>query len=259
MTSRPKALVTGASSGIGTALARRLSAADHDLVLVARRRDRLEELARDLPTDVEVLVADLGTRDGVDAVTARVRTGDLRVVISNAGVGGYAPLAEVDPHEVDRLWTLNSIAPIAIARAALPSLIAAGEGGVITVGSLLAFSSGLGNDRLPARTLYAGAKAATVAFTRALAGELMGTGVTATVVCPGLVATEWQGGMNQGNPNAMSAADVAAAAWTAFTRGEVLCVPGLEDAAAVDRFAEAEAALLFGGNRAPLAERYRAS
>ncbi|HWO61461.1 MAG TPA: SDR family NAD(P)-dependent oxidoreductase [Umezawaea sp.] len=256
MSTRPVALITGASSGIGAALAEHL-APTHDLVLVARRRARLEALADTLDTRTEVLVADLATRPDLDRVVARVNQGDLNVVISNAGVGGYAPLAEVAPAEVDRLWTLNAIAPLVLARAAVPHLIKAGGGGVITIASLLAFSSGLGLNPYPPRTLYAGAKAATVAFTRSLAGELDGTGVTATVVCPGLVATEWSGGANHDNPRAMSPQDVATAAWTAFTRGDTVCVPALDDPDLFEHFTDAEAALLNAGNRSTLATRYR--
>ncbi|MER5209138.1 SDR family NAD(P)-dependent oxidoreductase [Streptomyces sp. NPDC002838] len=112
--SRTLALVTGASSGIGAAYAR-LLAPDHDLILVARRGDRLHDLAgrlRAAGAGVEVLVADLSSHDGLAAVTGRLATGDVRLLISNAGAGGYAPLTDVAPDEVDRLLTLNAVAPI---------------------------------------------------------------------------------------------------------------------------------------------------
>ena len=174
------------------------------------------------------------------------------MVISNAGVGGYAPVDEIDPSAVDRLWTLNSIVPILPTRAALPYLLASGSGGVITVASLLAFGGGHGSE-FP-RVLYAGAKAATAAFARTLAGELSGTGVIAIVVCPGLIATEWLGGRNHGNHDAMSAHDVAAA-WTAFAGGETVCVPALNNTDALARLAAAEAVVMAGGNRSVLADR----
>ena len=142
---RTIALITGASSGIGAAYAR-LLADDHDLVLVARRADRLGDFAEELRARgaaVEVLPADLGTHDGIAAVTDRLAAGDVRMLISNAGAGGYAPLVDVDPADIDRLLTLNAVAPVQLVRAALPGMLAAGEGAIVTVASLLAFSAGL--------------------------------------------------------------------------------------------------------------------
>ncbi|WP_433176948.1 SDR family NAD(P)-dependent oxidoreductase [Actinoallomurus sp. CA-150999] len=260
--SRTLALITGASSGIGAAYAR-LLAADHDFVLVARRVDRLSELADELRAagaTVEVLPADLGTRDGLAAVTGRLAADDVRLLISNAGAGGYAPLAEVEPDEIDRLITLNAGAPIQLVRAALPGMLAAGEGGIVTIASLLAFSAGLADPRVPARTLYAAAKAATVAFTRTLALELTDTGIRTQVVCPGVVATEFNGGYGRDRPFAMTAEDVARAGLAGLRMGETICVPGLEDqAAALDALLAAETALLAGGNRSVPATRYSRS
>ncbi|MDF2273324.1 SDR family NAD(P)-dependent oxidoreductase [Streptomyces coacervatus] len=257
--SRTLALITGASSGIGAAYAR-LLADDHDLVLVARRVDRLSDLADELRTAgaaVEVLSADLGTPEGLGAVTKRLAAGDVRLLISNAGVGGYAPLADVDPDEINRLLGLNAVAPVQLARAALPGMLAAGHGTVVTVASLLAFSAGQDNPHLPSRTLYAAAKAATVAFTRTLAHELAGTGVRAQVVCPGLVATEFNGGAARNIPFAMAPEDVARAGLAGLRLGETVCVPGLEDrAAALEALLAAETALLAGGNRPTPAARY---
>ncbi|MBZ3900412.1 SDR family NAD(P)-dependent oxidoreductase [Streptomyces griseiscabiei] len=256
---RTLALITGASSGIGAAYAR-LLAADSDFVLVARRVDRLSELAAELRAsgaDVEVLPADLGTSDGLAAVTKRLSAGDVRLLISNAGVGGYAPLADVDPDEIDRLLTLNGVAPIQLVRAALPGMLAADEGKVVTVASLLAFSAGQTNPHIPSRTLYAAAKAATVAFTRTLAHELADTGVHAQVVCPGVVATEFSDGYGKNLPFAMTAEGVAQASLAGLRLGETICVPGLEDQAdALDALLAAESGLLAGGNRPTPAERY---
>ncbi|MEX3100888.1 MULTISPECIES: SDR family oxidoreductase [unclassified Streptomyces] len=158
----------------------------------------------------------------------------------------------------DRLLTLNAVAPVQLARAALPGMLAAGEGAVVTVASLLAFSAGQDNPHMPRRTLYAAAKAATVAFTRTLAGELTGTGVRALVVCPGIVATEWNDGYGHGVPSAMSPQDVAAAGLAGLRLGETVCVPGLEDQeAALKSLLDSEAALMDGGARKALATRYR--
>jgi hypothetical protein len=193
-------------------------------------------------------------------VTGRLTAGDVRLLISNAGVGGYAPLADVTPDEVDRLLTLNAVTPIQLVRAALPGMLAADEGAVVTVASLLAFSGGRDDPHMPRRTLYAAAKAATVAFTRTLAGELAGTAVRAQVVCPGIVATDWNGGFGRGVPSAMSPEDVASASLASLRLGETVCVPGLEDQdAALKALLDAESALMNGGARPSPATRYQQS
>jgi uncharacterized protein len=257
--SRTLALITGASSGIGAAYAR-LLAADHDFVLVARRVDRLAQLADELRAvgaTVEFLPADLGTPEGLAAVTKRLAADDVRLLISNAGVGGYAPLLDIAPDEIDRLLTLNAVAPIQLARAALPGMRGAGDGTIITVASLLAFSAGQTNPHMPSRTLYAAAKAATVAFARTLAHELADTAIRTQVVCPGLVATEFNDGAARDVPVAMAAEGVAWASLAGLHLGETICVPGLEDrTAALDALLAAETALLAGGNRPTPATRY---
>lgn len=191
-------------------------------------------------------------------MTGRLAAGDVRLLISNAGVGGYAPLTDVNPDEVDRLLTLNAVAPIQLARAALPGMLTADEGAVVTVASLLAFSAGRDDPRIPRRTLYAAAKASTVAFTRTLAGELADTAVRAQVVCPGIVATEWNGGSGHGVPSAMSPEDVASASLASLRLGETVCVPGLEDQdAGLKALLDAESALMNGGARRFPATRYQ--
>jgi short-subunit dehydrogenase len=257
--SRTLALITGASSGIGAAYAR-LLAAEHDLIVVARRADRLEDLARQLRADgtaVEVLPADLSSDDGIASVTSRLAAGDVRTVISNAGVGGYAPLTEIDPADIDRLLTLNFTAPVQLVRAALPGMLAAGEGSIVAVASLLAFSAGSADPRVPRRTLYAGAKAGMLAFIRTLAGELADTPVRVQVACPSVVATDFDNGAGYHVPWAMPPEDVASASLAGLELGETVCVPGLEDqAAAFDAFLTAENDILSGGRRPTPAARY---
>jgi len=257
---RELALITGASSGIGAAYAQAL-ATDHDLILVARRVDRLADAAEKLRASgaaVELLPADLATLGGVSIVADRLGAGDVRLLVNNAGAGGYGPFAQVDPSEVDRLLRLNGTAPIELARAALPGMLAAGHGRIVNVASLLAFSAGQTGEHFPMRTLYAAAKAGTVAFTRTLATELTYTGVQVQVVCPGVVATDFNRGRGQTVPFAMSAEDVVQASLAGLHLGETVCVPGLEDpAAAIEALNAAEAALLSGGNRKESATRYR--
>ncbi|MFI7130711.1 SDR family NAD(P)-dependent oxidoreductase [Nonomuraea sp. NPDC050153] len=138
-------------------------------------------------------------------------------------------------------------------------MLAAGEGTIVTVASLLAFSAGQGDPRMPRRTLYVAAKAATLAFTRTLAGELAGTPVRTQVVCPGVVATDWNSGAGREIPWAMSPVDVASASLAGLRLGETVCAPGLQDqAAALDALDAAESVLLSGGNRPTPATRYTA-
>lgn len=136
-------------------------------------------------------------------------------------------------------------------------MLAAGEGAIVTVASLLAFSAGLADPRAPRRTLYVAAKAATLGFTRTLAGELADTPVRVQVACPGVVATEWNGGAGHGIPWAMSPEDVASASLAGLRLGETVCAPGLKDqGSTLDALLTAETALVTGGNQPTLAARY---
>ncbi|WP_190047857.1 SDR family NAD(P)-dependent oxidoreductase [Streptomyces galilaeus] len=256
---RTLALITGASSGIGAAYAR-LLADDHDLVLVARRADRLTDLAEGLRAQgaaVEVLPADLMTHDGIAAVTGRLAAGDVRMLISNAGAGGYAPLIDVETTDIDRLLTLNAVAPVRLVHAALPGMLAAGEGAIVTVASLLALSGGLTDPRAPRRTLYVAAKAATLGFTRTLTGELADTPLRVQVLLPGVVATEWNSGAGHSVAWAMTPEDVASASLIGLRRGETVCAPGLEGQdSALNALLAAETAFVTGGNQPTLAARY---
>lgn len=262
---RPIALITGASSGIGAAVATVLAHAGYDLVLAARRKDRLDALNDELASagaQTEVLAVDLSERAGLRSTADRAGAGDIDLLVSNAGISAYGPFADIDPVELERAWTLNADATPVLARAALPGMLERGRGGIITVASMLAFSAGIAapptsqGRGMPKRALYVGAKAGIVAFTRVLASELEGTGVHATVVCPGLVSSEWNGGASQ-VPNAMTPQDVAQAAWMGFSRGEVLCFPGVESNDPFDRLAEAERGMMGGSFNSELAARYR--
>jgi uncharacterized protein len=264
---RPVALVTGASSGIGAAFARLLAETGHDLVLVARRRERLAELADGLAAlgaQSEILGADLSVRRQLHRVVDRAGAGDIDVLVSNAGVSAYERLDRLAPLSVEAAWTLNADTTPLLARAALPAMIARGRGGIIATSSALAFSAGLttldlgGGRRLPLphRSLYVAAKAGLVAFIRSLALELDGTGVTATVVCPGLVSSEWNEGASR-VPVAMTPEEVATASWSAHLRHEAVCFPGLESLDPWDALTAAEETILTGSNRPDLASRYR--
>lgn len=259
-----RALITGASAGIGAALAKALAAGGHDLVLVARRRDRLEELQKSLSGEhkvsVDIVRADLTKPDDLDRVVAAIESDDrLGLVVNNAGFAGYRPFKDLDPEMADDLIDLHVRAVTLLSRAAVPGMIQRGGGGIINVASLLAFSGSVPVSPLPARATYGGAKAFIVVFTQLLAAELAGTGVRAMVVCPGIVATEFHtvAGLGGPLPGSMSADDVVTAILRGYESGEVVCVPGLEETDRIKASDDAQRNLLMNGNRPALAARYR--
>jgi hypothetical protein len=250
------ALITGASAGIGAVYARRLAERGYDLVLVARREDRLRGLASELEAAhsirVEALKADLTVDADLQRVAQRAAGEDLTLLINNAGIGGYGPFEQVDPLLLEQLVRLHILGPMLATRSALPGMLARGRGGVINVASLLAFSGSLPPNPLPHRATYAGAKAFLVQFTRTLAGELRGRPVRVQVCCPGMTETEFNGGYK----GAMKPEDVVTASLVALERGETVCVPGLEAADALVALEQAEAGMRAGA-KTTLAARYR--
>jgi uncharacterized protein len=263
---RPRALVTGASSGIGAAFAERLAREGHDLILVARRRDRLEGVAerlqRNSGAQTDVICADLTDPEALAKVEARVASDDaLTLLVNNAGFGSYKPFVSIDPSGIDDLIGIHVRAVTRLTRAALPGMIRRGAGGIINVSSVYALSGTLAPNPLPHRATYVGAKAFMLAFTQALAGELSGTGVRVLVCLPGRIKTEFH--TSQGIditklPPMMSADDFVTASLAGLMKNEVVCVPALADTTLLDRISEAQVALLRDSHLQPaLAERYR--
>ena len=263
---RPRALVTGASSGIGRAFAERLASKGYDLILVARRRDRLEELAkrlrRDTGVQADVICANLIDPQGLAEVEARINGDEaLSLLINNAGFAGYQPFASIPSAVIDDLIAIHIRAVARLARAAVPDMIRLGSGAIINVASLLALSAMLPPNPLPSRATYAGAKAFILAFTQALAGELEGTGVRAQVCLPGRVSTEFHvmhGIDTRKLPPAMTAEDVVTASLAALARDEVVCIPALADQAMFGGLTETQIKVFRASAMQPtLAERYR--
>lgn len=195
LTRRGTAIVTGASAGIGVAFARRLAELGNDLVLVARREQRIaalsDELAAAHGVHVEPLTADLGDPAGLARVVQRAAGDDIAMLVNNAGINGYAPFAEIDPEVAARVIALNVTAPALLTRAAIPGKLARGRGDVVNIASILSFAGSLPPDPLPARATYAATKSFVVTFTRTLAAELAGTPLRIQVVCPGYTKTEF--------------------------------------------------------------------
>ncbi|MDP9795460.1 short-subunit dehydrogenase [Catenuloplanes nepalensis] len=252
------ALVTGASSGIGQAFAERLAADGHDLIVAGRRRDRLDALASALPAEVRVVVADLSTDDGVDAVAELCASEPLTMLVNNAGVAHYMPMADLPAAKARELVHVKVVAPTMLTRAALPGMISRGAGTIVAVAGMIAFAGPAPSSLMPRRAVYAGTLAHTVAMTQTLHAELDGTGVTAHVVCPGVVATEFHSvqGMDLSAVPRMSAGDVVTAALAGIARGEVVSAPGVEDYGLLESVFAADLAA-FGGQSPRLASRYR--
>jgi short-subunit dehydrogenase len=237
-TSRPgepswgTALVTGASSGIGREIARQLAADATNLVVVARDRERLTELAAELTAAyggvaVEVLAADLTDPAQLAGVEARVadplRPVDL--VVNNAGFATYGSFAELDLEAQHREIALNVTALVRLTHAALRGMLARGGGAVLNIAS----TAGL--QATPGNATYGATKAFVASFGESLAGEVAGTGVSVTTVLPGYTRTEFHqragvGGRRVPDVAWMSAADVAAKALAAARAGKPWLVPG---------------------------------
>jgi uncharacterized protein len=253
------ALVTGASSGIGQAFAERLAGDGYDLIVVGRRRERLEALAESLPeVKVQVAAADLSTDDGIDAVADLCANQPLTVLVNNAGVAHYMPLADLPASKARELTQVKVAAPTMLTRAAVPGMLARGTGTIVNIAGMIAFAGPAPSSVMPRRAIYGGSLAYTVALSQTLHAELEGTGVNVHVVCPGVVATEFHQvqGMDLSAIPRMSAGDVATAALAGIGLGEVVIAPGVEDYSLLDAVFGADLAA-FGGQSPQLASRYR--
>ena len=226
MTTYRSALVTGASSGIGREIARVLAERGAALTLVARRHDRLDELAAELGdrVDVTVLAADLGSDDGVAVVERHLAERPVELLVNNAGVGTGGLFHELPLGPELGEIRLNVLALVRLTHAVLPAMVAAGHGGVINVSSIA------GNQPLQGYATYGATKAFVTSFTESIAFEVRRSGVHVTVVKPGYTDTE----MNPDAPKDgmqrrllwLDAAHVARASVDAVERGRVHCVPG---------------------------------
>jgi short-subunit dehydrogenase len=229
-------VVTGASSGIGVELATQLARKGHGVTLVARREDRLRALADRLAADtgvrVEVVATDLTDEAARAALPHELaqRGLDIDVLVNNAGLSTMGPVARSDPAAELRMVRTDVEAVVHLCSLVVPELVARGRGAVLNVASTAAFQP------LPGQAGYGGSKAFVLSYTRALAQELRGTGVTATTLCPGPVETEFAEAAGLDHevagsslPKIMweSAADVAAAAIEGVERGRAVVIPGL--------------------------------
>ena len=220
------ALVTGASSGIGAEFAKQLSAEGYEVVLVARRAERMHELASALQGTVHVLACDLAN----NAASLRSKVDELGltvdVLVNNAGFGTHGRFAELDAAREAEEVRLNCEALVTLTHAFLPGMLERRRGGVINVASTA------GMQPLPYEAVYAATKAFARSFTDAIAAELRGSGVRILAVNPGPVRTEFQEVAGYGSdwhspvPGTIPAEQVARESLAAFKRGRRAIIPG---------------------------------
>ena len=226
------ALVTGASSGIGAEIARGLAARGYHLTLVARRAERLEELAGELGSDAAVDACDLGDAKARQELLTRLsrRKRKVSVLVNSAGFGTYGQLAELSPEREREEVRVNVDALHDLTVAFLPGMVERRSGAILNVSSTAGFQP------LPGNATYAASKAFVTSFSESLHAELAGTGVTCTVLCPGPVATEFQDAsgishLHSAGPSFLwaSAFEVARAAVEGMERGKRVVVPRATD------------------------------
>ncbi len=217
------ALITGASSGIGADLARQFHAAGHQVILVARRRDRLENLAAELGATARVLVVDLA--DPASPASLFAATGPVDILVNNAGFGDFGDFSRQDPARQQDMIAVNIAALTALTQLYLPAMVERRTGRILNVASIVGFMP------CPGIAVYAATKAYVLSFSDALAAELVGSGVTVTCLCPGSTDTEFAAVANMRGKLAMRmamssvvVAKIGAAATLAGTR---LVVTGL--------------------------------
>ncbi|MEO5902218.1 MAG: SDR family oxidoreductase [Ilumatobacteraceae bacterium] len=222
------ALITGASSGIGEAMARALGAAGIAQVVVARRVDKLAALAEEF-SGVEVLAADLSTSKGVAAVAARIvdPARPIDLVVNNAGFGSSGLFAELDADRLDEEVRLNVGALTRLSRAALGVMVPRKRGFLLNVSSVVSFQPG------PRLAVYAATKAYVTSLSESLHEEVRGTGVKVTALCPGLTRTEFQSVSSTSDLTArmpsmlwQSAQEVAETGLRDVAHGRALSIPG---------------------------------
>jgi hypothetical protein len=258
-----KAVITGASSGIGAVYADRLAERGYDLILIARRADKLAELADRIRAktgrNIELFPADL--TDELDV--ARVETllnsdPSITLLVNNAGLGGTGTLLQSDVDTMSSMIALNVTALMRLTYAIVPKLVARGAGTIINIASVVAITPETLNG------VYGGTKAFVLAFSQSLHKELEGTPINVQVVLPGATATDFwaiSGRPVELLPHeiVMSSADLVDSALIGLDRGEFVTIPSLQDEGLFNDYETARQAMLGELSNSRPAQRYRTS
>lgn len=233
MSSQPRtgwAVITGASSGFGAIFADQLAKRGLSLLLAGRDEARLAAVAQRVRQtagiDVELVVGDLGTEAGVDALAARLAGRTVDVLVNNAGFGTYGRFSELDADREHELVAVNVDALVRLTHAVLPGMLARGRGGILNVASTIAFQPGT------YQATYGASKAFVLSLSQALWAETRGSGVTVTALCPGPTRTGFVGALGSDVSHTaiyrhLAAPEpVVAAGLRALDRGRAVAVPG---------------------------------
>jgi short-subunit dehydrogenase len=256
-----RALITGASTGIGAVYADRLARRGYDLVLVARDTARLDaqaqRLVRETGRKVETMAADLTVKADLQRVEERLHSDrSITALVNSAGVGASLPLVDSDPDSLEAMIQINVTALTRLVRAAAPGFVSRGQGVIINIGSSMSLWPEMLNGT------YNGTKAFVVNFTQSLHNEIGGKGVQVQAVLPGAIHTEfWERhGVAVANfPKAivMTAEDLVDAALAGLDQHELVTIPSLPNVADWDAFNAARKALTPNLSRAQVADRYK--
>jgi uncharacterized protein len=261
--SKKVAVVTGASSGIGAVYADRLAARAYDLILVARRADRLQAVSDKISTaygaNVDMIVADLEKEaDLVRVETVLATNPAVRVLVNNAGNGRLRPLARSSAADSLSQIALNITALTRLTQAVLPAFLARNDGAIVNIASALALHT------LPISSVYSGTKSFVLNFSRGLQQELAETGVKVHLVLPSATATEFFDA--SGIPlsaldqdTVMTADNLVDTALAGFDMGEAITWPSLADASLWDKYDAARSTLFAATQTGKPAPRYRAA
>ncbi len=255
------ALVTGASSGIGSIYAQRLAQRGYDLIIVARNHDKLNQLAEHITAttqrSVEVLSADLGDPRELAQVESTLKTdASITLLVNNAGIGTHTPLLTSDVERMKQMIDLNVTALMRLTYAVAPRFVARGFGAIINISSIVSIAPEILNG------VYGGSKAFVKAFSQSLHHELTDKGVQIQAVLPGATATDfWATGglpLQHLDPNiVLSAEALVEAALIGFDRKELITIPSLHDELHWQRYEAARQVMLGQLSNNTVAQRYK--
>lgn len=229
------ALITGATSGIGAAFAKKYASMGYDLIITGRRVDKINQLAEKIKekngVKVEVIITELSNKNDISALVEKIKDKDINALVNNAGFGYNSLFCEGDLKVFEDMIGVNVLLQINLIRAVLPGMIKRSNGSIINVSSEGAFLM------FPKNAVYSGVKSFTKSFTESLYLELIGTGVKIQSLCPGLTKTDFHEKMgmnkarqvNRGIIKWMSPDEVVDCSIKDLSKDKVICIPGIHE------------------------------